>query len=415
MDDKLEYGTGAFEGLVEERPDPVEAVLFPMSAFRKVTMGEVEAAYDLLVEKGRAKLRLAAAFRGVEGLLDPARVSLRPVGCDGMTTVQVEETGESKRRFFCEVMRMFNEDRPGTGMPKFRLKRFKVQVRQERRDGVEKERRTVVLCLRDQVAVRVLLGRLTEALPVAEGWNHVYRTVEGLVRDLRARTVPPLIIKTDISQFHPSVDRDLLLDMLGRQEGIDARTLAILRHVLAGHASAGEVTGLPMGLSISVLLGEFYAASMQLDGMLEGVRVHRFADDIVMVAEPGTDPEVILSELDRRFSALGLSRNAAKTVIVPDGRFEFLGVQVDGHRVWLDEARIKRWEAGVWSEVGRDIRSYQVVSGLSSGQTMPERRAVARETFREYKRGSKSGYWRYVQRIRALDAEEYAINPQNAA
>jgi len=383
--------------------------------FVPVTEAEVEAAYERLLEKGREKTRLAAAFRAIDGLTDPARVSLRPVGCDGMTTRQVERSADAKRRFFSEIVRMFNEDRPGTTLPKFRLKRFKVQVRRESRDGKEKERRTVVLCLRDQVAVRVLLGRLTTALSVGERWNQVYATVEGLVRDIRGRSTPPLIIKTDISQFHPSVDRTRLLEMLRAKGVLDGRTMDILEQVLCGHPSADEVAGLPMGLSVSVLLGEFYAASMQLDGMLPGVRVHRFADDIVLVAESGTESAHILRALDDRMAALGLSRNADKTVVVEGGRFEFLGVQFDGRRVWHDETRVKRWEAAVWTEVGRDIRSHQVMAGLDPARTIPDRREVARAAFREHKRGERSAYWRYMQRLRALDAEEVSITHQPAA
>lgn len=392
-----------------------EASEVGLPVFVPVTMEEVVAAYDLLVEKGRAKTRLAAAYRGIDGLLDPARVSLRPVGCDGMTTIQVERSEVSKRRFFAEIVRMFNEDRPGTGLPKFRLKRFKVQVRREGRDGREKERQTVVLCLRDQVAVRVLLGRLTAALPVGAGWNRVYATVEGLVRDIRSRSVPPLIIKTDISQFHPSVDCERLLALLRAKGVLDGRTMEILGHVLCGHASAAEVTGLPMGLSVSVLLGEVYAASMRLDGLPQGVRVHRFADDIVLVAEADSASSSILRELDDRMAALGLSRNAEKTVIVEEGRFDFLGVQFEGRRVWHDASRIQRWASGVWSEVGRDIRSHQVMAGLDPGRAVPERRDIARAAFREYKRGSRSAYWRFIQRVRALDAEEVSITVQPAA
>jgi len=170
-----------------------------------------------------------------------------------------------------------------------------------------------------------------------------------------------------------------------------------------------------MGLSVSVLLGEVYAASMALDGMIPGVRVHRFADDIVLVAEAGTDPGPILCELDARMNAFGLSRNAEKTVIVEGGRFEFLGVQFDGRRVWHEESRFKRWESSVWTEVGRDLRSHQVVAGLDPACPMPDRRVVARAAFREYKRGERSAYWRFMQRVRALDAEEECITHQPAA
>ena len=376
-----------------------------MREFQPVTIEEVTAAYETLLSKGKARIRIPSGYRGIAGLDDPARTSLLPVGRDGMTTIQVEKDERSRARFLGEVMRMFNEDDRMTGKPKFRLKPFSVKVRVEKRGDKEKERRTVLLCLRDQVAMRVLLGRLRDALPLKQGWNDMFGIVSAKVADLRLRKGTPLLVKTDISEFHPSVDRDLLMDMLSNRTNgrLDERTLQILSHCIREHRSAGEVTGLPMGLSISVLLAEFYADQMGLETLVPGVSVYRYADDILMVADEGAAPQPILDALDKRLSEFRLLRNQAKTRIVTGETYTFLGVDFTGAVVSIDDARLRKWSTAVWAEVAKDVESHRILKSIGGATEVPEKAVIIRDAFREHKRGSRSSYWKFVQRIRTLN------------
>ncbi len=230
-----------------------------MKTYQPVTMEEVATAYETLISKARAKLRVPAGFRGMAGIDDPAVVSLLPVGCDGMTTIQVERNPDTKARFFREVVRMFNEDDRQTGLPKFRLKRFSIQERIEKRGGQEKIRTTVLLCLRDQVAMRVLLNRIKQSGIVHGNWSDMYAQVAAIHADLESRKGAPVVIKTDISDFHPSVNRMQLIELLQTRVSarLEARVLQLLKYVISGHPSADQVRGLPLGLSVSVLLAEF--------------------------------------------------------------------------------------------------------------------------------------------------------------
>jgi hypothetical protein len=385
-------------------PDPL-LKMKNMEAFQPVTVQEVKNAYETLLAKGRSRIRVPSGFRGIAGLDDPAISSLLPVGCDGMTTVQVERDEASKSRFLAEVVRMFNEDDRITGKPKFRLKRFSVQVKKEKRGDKEKERRTVLICLRDQVAMRVLLERLKKTLPIRADFNDMFGIIRAMVSDLRMRKGIPVVIKTDIAEFHPSVDRGLLMDQLrNHAEGrLDDRTLDILSHAVEGHRSAKEVTGLPMGLSISVLLAEFYAQKMHLDALLPGVCVYRYADDIVLVADEGEDPNMILKALDRRLEAFRLRRNELKTKVVSDEPFTFLGVDFYGARISIDDARVRKWANSVWAEVSKDMESHHILRRLGVSAEDPGKAGIIRNAFREFKRGSRSSYWKFLQRVRALD------------
>ena len=383
-----------------------------MNEFLPVTFEEVRDAYEHLVNKGRAKIRVPAGFRGMAGMDNPSIVSLLPVGRDGMTTVQVEKSPESKAKFFAEVVQLFNEDDRITGMPQFRMKRFSIQERKEKRGDQEKIRRTVLLCLRDQVAMRVLLNRITRAGIVSGNWNDMYGQVAAIHADLLGRRGMPVIIKTDISEFHPSVDRSKLIERLKERthNKFDTRTLDFLAYAISGHPSAQEVPGLPLGLSLSVILAEFYAQQMDLPGLIPGVSVYRYADDILLIAEPGTDPEMILQALDARLTEFGLRRNLAKTKVILDGVFDYLGVDFKGVTVSIDDTRVRRWSTAVWAEVGKDIESHRIVAALRDNAVSPDRRTLIHNAFKEYKRGGRSSYWKFVQRVRALNGPEANVS-----
>lgn len=379
-----------------------------MKTYQPVTMEEVATAYETLISKARAKLRVPAGFRGMAGMDDPAVVSLLPVGCDGMTTIQVERNPDTKARFFREVVRMFNEDDRQTGLPKFRLKRFSIQERIEKRGGQEKIRTTVLLCLRDQVAMRVLLNRIKQSGIVHGNWSDMYAQVAAIHADLESRKGAPVVIKTDISDFHPSVNRMQLIELLQTRMSarLEARVLQLLKYVISGNPSADQVRGLPLGLSVSVLLAEFYAQQMDLPALIPGVSVYRYADDIVLIADEGTDADMILSALDQRLSAFGLRRNQGKTKVAVDGAFDYLGVEFRGTKLSVKEAGLKRWSTAVWAEVGKDIESHRILAALHPDRQMPDRRDLIRSAFKEYKRGGRSSYWKFARRVLALNQPE---------
>jgi len=376
-----------------------------MRVYDPVTIDEVQEAYKQLVNKASRKARIPAGFRGVVCMDDPAIVSLLPVGRDGMTTIQVEKSDKSKSLFFSEVVRLFNEDHGETKLPKFKLKRFSIQERKEKSGEQTKVRRTVLLCLRDQVAMRVLLNRIKQAGLVSGNWNDVFAQISAIHADLKNRKSMPLIIKTDISEFHPSVNREMLIELIKTKMSdlFDNRTMGFLEYAISGHPSAVDVPGLPQGLSVSVILAEFYAQQMNLSQLIPGVSVYRYADDILFIADPGTDADSILNQLDEQLSKFNLRRNLEKTKVITDGAFCYLGVDFEGNRVSIDNSRQRRWSTAVWAEVGKDIESYRIVAALRADAAMPDQKQLIRNTFREYKRGVRSSYWKLIQKVSALN------------
>jgi hypothetical protein len=183
--------------------------------------------------------------------------------------------------------------------------------------------------------MRVLLNRIKQSGIVHGNWSDMYAQVAAIHADLASRKGAPVVIKTDISDFHPSVNRMQLIELLQTRVSarLEARVLQLLKYVISGHPSADQVRGLPLGLSVSVLLAEFYAQQMDLPALIPGVSVYRYADDIVLIADEGTDADMILSALDQRLSAFGLRRNQGKTKVAVDGAFDYLGVEFRGMKL----------------------------------------------------------------------------------
>jgi hypothetical protein len=159
-------------------------------------------------------------------------------------------------------------------------------------------------------------------------------------------------------------------------------------------------------------LAEFYAQQMGLPSLVPGVSVYRYADDIVLIADEGTDPKKVMSALDARFAEFGLVRNLQKTEVAVDGKFDYLGVQFCGTMVSVKETGLKRWDTAVWAEVGKDIESHRIVAALNPDKQMPDRKELIRHAFNEYKRGGRSSYWKFSRRVLGLN--DVASNTKTA-
>jgi hypothetical protein len=69
----------------------------------------------------------------------------------------------------------------------------------------------------------------------------------------------------------------------------------------------------------------------------------------------------------------------------------------------VKESGLKRWSTSVWAEVGKDIESHRILAALHPDRPIPDRQEIIRNTFKEYKRGGRSSYWKFARRVQALN------------
>lgn len=156
------------------------------------------------------------------------------------------------------------------------------------------------------------------------------------LRDMLSGSFPFELVRTDISSFYESIDRQKMVEKLDRDQLLSPGSKKYIRQVLNSYgAISGTAIGVPRGVGISAYLAEFYLrpvdnAIRAIPGM---VLYCRFVDDIVAVFARPPAGENLGSYKDRIVAIFGenaLMHNAAKTnefsLAAPNPKyFEYLG------------------------------------------------------------------------------------------
>jgi group II intron reverse transcriptase/maturase/CRISPR-associated endonuclease Cas1 len=147
------------------------------------------------------------------------------------------------------------------------------------------------------------------------------------------------VIETDIEDFFPSVDLDLLDRLLDDAiPASDVRFKSVLKAVIrSGFLLNGKVNerqrGLALGNPLSPILANLYLDSFDERVKALDLRLVRYADDFVVFCRTPQEAEKVLETAASFLSDLGLRLKKDKTALksVEDG-FQFLGMTFDGAR-----------------------------------------------------------------------------------
>lgn len=139
------------------------------------------------------------------------------------------------------------------------------------------------------------------------------------VRDTVGTGFPFEVVRTDVSSFYESVDREKLYNKLDQDQLLSSSSKRFIRQIFASYdALSGSPKGIPRGVGISAYLAELFLRPVdRAIGGLPGIVMYcRYVDDIVAVfARPpaagalGSYKDLILTILSEN----ELSHNAAKT------------------------------------------------------------------------------------------------------
>ncbi|WVX49919.1 hypothetical protein ROLI_030140 [Roseobacter fucihabitans] len=127
--------------------------------------------------------------------------------------------------------------------------------------------------------------------------------------------MPFTIAKTDIKNFYPSIDQDVLSGHLKRRLVTAPSTRAVLGSLI-NHCKSNSLSGLPPGLAISAELSEFYMQDFDRN-MRETLGAHYFAryvDDIILIL-PELDSARKLKKKIENALPNGLGLNFTKSKI----------------------------------------------------------------------------------------------------
>ena len=369
------------------------------------TQKDLHEAYNLLIKRARNKVFTPLAFKDQQAALTcPKLQSLLSVGSDGFTTKQLEQNPDG---FFNEIDRLVNQNEPGTEIPRLNFKKYLIV---EKFNDANKVRKVVKLCLRDQVIMRVILKKLMEMKIVSDDYEpnvNVLDLVTEIHKDMNMRTGNYTIIRTDIQNFYPSVNIDLLLQHFKDNCCKNAGTLAIyhlLRKALRDNKSQQDYTGLPVGMSVSGLLGEYYFAMAGLHQLPEGIKLYRFADDCLFILDEGINPQLFLQNLTQKLAAYNLVCGASKTFIIEKGLpFDFLGVHFENEILSIDDQKKRKAAERIKGDIQSEFKYFRLLKSNQPGCTVPANKIIVRQVLKEHRNGTRSRMTQHAKKIELLN------------
>ena len=195
-------------------------------------------------------------------------------------------------------------------------------------------RKLAIPSIMDRVAQTSMLLALTPVLDprMSEvSWGYrPGRGIDGALEQIRhgLESGYSWTLDADISKYFDRVPHKRLIEELTIWAD-DERIIALVKRWLRSFSWFGR--GIPQGAPISPLLANLYLHPIDRLLVVEGYRVIRYADDLVIQAKSEGAAEVAKKALSRLLLGRGLNLNSPKTRIVPPGvKFTFLGQDIDG-------------------------------------------------------------------------------------
>jgi group II intron reverse transcriptase/maturase len=183
------------------------------------------------------------------------------------------------------------------------------------------------------------------------------------------------VVDVDLTSYFDTIDHDLLLDLVARRMA-DHRILRLIRAWLkAGVLEEGTVRnpdrGSPQGGVISPLLSNIMLHEVDRHwcapngAATQGVRLVRYADDMVLLARTEAEAHAAWERLQRQFTGLRLVVNQEKSKVVwIDDGFAFLGFEFRRNRGRLYLWPRAKAQKSIMERVRQTIRSVPSSEGL---------------------------------------------------
>lgn len=371
------------------------------------TMEEIENAFEALVAGKLRNRRRSIAFESIGYSFNGANTSVLPVGTDGITTMHVLKTPETKAQFFNEIFRLTNQCEEETTVPRIKFKKFKVKTIKM---DETKSRTVVIPCLRDQVVVRCILNKLNE-IGITDEANKPNPKVIDLTRRVRNLILaggPKKIIRTDITNYYPSISPERLIQKLIASHGnvIDPRIMALIKKILLENGAKEKYTGIPLGVGFCVLFANYYISQMNLAAHFPGVDIIRYEDDVMFIVDKEVDENTILAKLDSIYTEFGIQRSEKKTEILdPMSEFKFIGVNYANGKVFISDEKINKWKVSVADDIKKQFRDFFILKAYYPEATVPANKELVNRIWGGHKRGIRSKTFPHSIKISKLNEE----------
>jgi len=362
---------------------------------------EISTAFEVMM-KARLKNRASNLMFSLIGYQkNGANTSLLAVGTDGMTTMHVLQSEKHTEYFIDEIDRLVNQFEKDTKMPRLIPKKYKIR---EIESANGKKRNITIPCLRDQVVIKCILNRLN-TIGITDEQNKPNPRIDVLIRkatDLISKEHKKKIIRTDISNFYPSINRKLLLEKLRSSHGeqIGTPIINLIEKFIDNNKSSDDYTGLPVGVGISVLLANYYISQMNLSEQIPQAEIIRYEDDFLIIVDASVDEVAVMNKFDKVLDTFSLKRNLEKTkVFNAIDEFDFLGVSFKNGKPFIPDERFDRWKKTVKEDIKKQFKELKILKLLNQNINIPQNKKIVESIWREHKTGLRSKFYKHRMRI----------------
>jgi hypothetical protein len=365
------------------------------------SLEEIESAFNSMLLNKKRNYKSSYVLESLGYNIDGRNTSLLPVGVDGITTCHVLKSKESREQFLNEIYRLVNQFENDTEIPRLVPKKYKIK---EIESVNGKKRKVLIPCLRDQVVVKCILNRLN-TIGITDEENKPNQRIDLLtkrVTELIRKDSNKKIIRTDISNFYPSINRELLIEKLrqSHEELISTPIINLIEKFINKNKSCDCYTGLPVGVGICVLLANYYVSQLNLTKEIPNAEIIRYEDDFLLIADESVDEKAIMSDFDRVLNNFNLKRNPEKTKFFNAcDEFDFLGVSFKNSRPYIPEERYNRWKKSVKEDIKKQFRELKIMSLVNQSVSIPKNKEIVDTIWKDHKRGLRSKFYQHRMRI----------------
>ena len=365
------------------------------------SLEEIESAFNSMLLNKKRNYKSSYVLESLGYNIDGRNTSLLPVGVDGITTCHVLKSKESREQFLNEIYRLVNQFENDTEIPRLVPKKYKIK---EIESVNGKKRKVLIPCLRDQVVVKCILNRLN-TIGITDEENKPNQRIDLLtkrVTELIRKDSNKKILRTDISNFYPSINRELLIEKLrqSHEELISTPIINLIEKFINKNKSCDCYTGLPVGVGICVLLANYYVSQLNLTKEIPNAEIIRYEDDFLLIADESVDEKAIMSDFDRVLNNFNLKRNPEKTKFFNAcDEFDFLGVSFKNKRPYIPEERYNRWKKSVKEDIKKQFRELKIMSLVNQSVSIPKNKEIVDTIWKDHKRGLRSKFYQHRMRI----------------
>ena len=316
---------------------------------------ELEASFQLLLQRAQWKRRVPLALANQDAFTNPARVSMLPIGSDGMRTITFLKNPDLH---YGEMIRKLHRHEANEHSP------YHFRPVREQKKFTKSGKGRIIYCysLVDQIVIKAAQQELKQGWgKIYSGQKHPMDTAYAIFQEIQQAGPGVKILKMDITKFFPSINRDILFADLKKETDIRP---ALYRLIVAANSLA-KTTGLVTGGSLSTLLSEFYLRNLR--GVIsENIGFHRFADDICLVVPASHNPMEIKQQVIEALASIHLNLSAEKSKLIDpmEDEFEFLGINFLQGKPNITEDEVDYWKSRVQKEVFSEkakLRIYQTL------------------------------------------------------